>query len=247
MRMMLIALLTGFVLCSNVFGGTLIYKNKAGETKWVSGLTILSIDEKKMVVRINNGTETIWLSQVSKYYNSDIRMGGEFDDGSAEYTIWLGQEKITSSEKTKGQMEFSIPYDVNKTDKARSGESLRAPYMYLFVLVSDAESLQRKMYSFSFPGPAKVAMKTYDEAKMLEKAIALNRPRYHYEDASLLGSRSISGSRLGGDKVARFPLSNLRNGTIIAWYLVAWGKSSIVATKEWRKTGVRIEKTWWLR
>ena len=103
MRKIFVAVLMGVLLCANTFGGTLIYKSNEGEEKRVSGLTILSIDSKKMVVRISGGTETIRLSQVIKYYDSDIRAGSEFDDGSGDYTIRFGQEKMVRGEKANSR------------------------------------------------------------------------------------------------------------------------------------------------
>lgn len=247
MWMRLIAVLIGFMLSVNAFCGTLIYTNKDGEEKRVSGLTILSMDNKKMVVRISSGTETIRLSQVIKYFDTDVRVGGEFDDGSGEYTIRFGQEKITRSEKSNGRMEFTIPFDVNRAANTKMGTALRSPYMYLFLLVSNTDNFQRKMISACYPASAKIAMKNYDEAKMMEKATSLDRPRYYDEDAAYLGKRKNSGASMDGGRVARFPLNNIRNGKIIAWYLVAWGKDSIVATKEWRMPGLRIDPTWWMR
>ena len=246
MRKIFVAVLMGVLLCANTFGGTLIYKSNEGEEKRVSGLTILSIDSKKMVVRISGGTETIRLSQVIKYYDSDIRAGSDFDDGSGDYTLRFGQEKMVRGEKANSRMEFTIPFDVDRTGNAKMGTPLRVPYLYLFVLVSDSENFQRKMFVASYPASAKISMKNYDEAKMMEKATSLDRPRYHHDDAALLGKRS-RGATLEGGRLARFPLNNLRNGKIIAWYLVAWGKDSIVATKEWRMPGLRIDATWWMR
>lgn len=246
MRKIFIAVLTGMVLCANALGGTLVYINNDGEEKKVSGLTILSIDSKKMVVRVSSGTETIRLSQVIKYFDSDIRTGGDFDDGSGDYTVRFGQEKIIRSEKNNGRLEFTIPFDVDRRGNTKFGTPLRVPYMYLFVLVSDPDNFQRKMIVVSYPAAAKISMKNYDEAKMMEKATSLDRPRYHHDDAALLGKRS-RGATLEGGRLARFPLNIMRNGKVIACYLVAWGKDSIVATKEWRMPGLRISTSWWMR
>lgn len=243
MRIWLIVLI-GVLFCGSAMAGTLIYKNKAGEVKRVSGLKILSIDGKKMVVKIDSGTETISLAQVQKYYDTDIRIGGEFDDDSGAYSVRLGTESLVKAKKSGGRQEFSIPFSLTRAQGVSIRSRLRQPYFYLFVLVSDGEG-QRKMQIFSYPKSAKAGMKNYDEAKMLEKVIELDRPYYYHEDTSF-GSRSTQ-KRLGGERVASFPLASVRNGSVIAWYLVVWGKDSIVATKEWHDTGRNVGKNWWVR
>ncbi len=232
------------LFCCNTWGGTLVYKNKKGEIKRVSGLKIVSIDSKKMVVRIANGTETILLSQVQKYYDTDIRISGEFDDDSGEYTVQLGYEKLGSSKKNNGRMELSIPFSISRQKGTSMGARLRQPYFYLFVLSSDAESQNRKMTSYCFPASAKTSMKNYDEAKMLEKVISLDRPYYYQEDTF---NRSSYSKRMGGERQAQFTLNAVKNNTVIAWYLVVWGKDSIVATKSWENSEYRISKNWWVR
>lgn len=237
--------LAGFVFCADMFAGTLIYKNKAGEEKRVSGLTIVSIDGKKMVVRIKGGTETIAMSQVIKYFDTDLSVGGEMDDNTGDYTVHLGTEKL-GRDKKSGRLEFSIPYSVNRASGVKLGSRLRHPYFYLFVLAIDGDSGERKLMSFSYPAKARVSMKNYDEAKMMEKAISLDRPSIYGEDFGGL-KRSSSNKSMGGRRTASFSLNNVRNGSVIAWYLVVWGKDSIVETKEWRDSGSRISKNWWIR
>ena len=242
MRIFLLILCSLF-FCCNSWGGTLIYKNKKGETKRVSGLKIVSIDSKKMVVKIASGTETILLSQVQKYYDTDIRVGGEFDDDSGEYTIQLGHETLGPSKKSGGRMELSIPFSIFRIKGTALGTRLRQPYFYLFVLSSDGDTQNRKMTSYSFPASARTSMKNYDEAKMLEKVISLDRPYYYQDDVN----RSPQNRRMGGDRQARFLLNTAKNSTVIAWYLVVWGKESIVATESWENPNYRISKNWWVR
>lgn len=223
--------------------GTLIYTNREGKKLTVSGIKIFSIDSKKMVVKINDGTETILLSNVVKYYDTDIKSGSAFDDNSAEYSIRLG-EGILSDKKKSGQQTFSISFDVSRKS-GRMDTQLRYPYIYLFVLTSGEEG-NRVITSYPFPSEAKASMKNYDEAKMLEKVLSLKRKRYHSEDADRLGER-VSHVQIGGAKMATFSLNNIKNRKVIAWYVVAWGKDSIVAVKEWRDTSYKIGKNWWIR
>ena len=241
----ILVLLFGLAFCADIFAGTLIYKTKAGEEKRVSGLTIVSIDGKKMVVRIKGGTETISMSQVIKYFDTDLSVGGEMDDNTGDYTVHLGSEKLVRDKKS-GRITFSIPYSINRASGVKLGTRLRQPYFYLFVLAVDEDSGQRKMMSFSYPAKAKVAMKNYDEAKMMEKAIDLDRPSFYDDDFGGL-RRSATNKSLGGRRTASFSLNNVRNGSVIAWYLVVWGKDKIVETKEWRDSGRRISTNWWIR
>ena len=233
------------LFCAGSSAGTLIYRNREGEQKRVSGLKIVSIDSKKMVVKINEGTETIPLTQILKYYDTDIRSGGEFEDNSAQYDIRLGEGKIVSDKKKNGQQTFSIPFDVFRRKGERMDTAMRHPYLFLFVLSTSSDG-QRHMTSYGFPKEARLSLKNYDEAKMLEKVVSLKRPTYHGDDVNRLGTRS-SGIRLGGGREATFLLSGVKNGTVIAWYVVAWNKDSISAVKEWHDTSYKVSKTWWIR
>lgn len=238
--LLLLVLLVGFA----VSAGTLIYKNREGKKLTVSGLKIFSIDSKKMVVKINDGTETILLSNVVKYYDSDIKSGGSFDDDTAEYDIRLGEGAIRSDKKKGGQKFFEIPFDVVRKS-ARMDTPMRYPYIFLFVLTSNAEG-SRAISSYGFPVAARLSLKNYDEAKMLEKVLSLKRPHYHSEDVNRMGERS-STTRMGGGKVATFQLNNIKDRKVIAWYVVAWNKDSISATKEWHDTQYKVGKNWWIR
>lgn len=237
-------LLCGMIFCDTALAGTLIYKNKEGAQKLVSDLTIVSIDQKKMVVRINNGTETLALSQVVKYYDTDIRISGDFDDSTGEYSVSLGTESFSAAKKKNGRLEFSIPYSINKAKGVSLSTPVRQPYFYLFVLVHDSETSDRKMMTFCYPAKAKAGMRNYDEAKMLEKAISLDRPTRYNDSFSI---RRASRKRLGGERDAVFQLNKIDKNAILAWYLVVWGKDSIVAVKEWKSSSAGIGRNWWVR
>ena len=237
-------LLLTLAFASAASAGTLIYKNREGKRLMVSGLKIFSIDSQKMVVKINDGTETIPLSQVVKYYDTEIKSGGSFDDNTAEYDIRLGEGTIRGDKKKNGQKTFEIPFDVFRKS-ARMDTPMRYPYLFLFVLTSNDEG-HRVISSYGFPTSARLSLKNYDEAKMLEKVLSLKRPHYHSEDVNHLGGRS-SGARMGGGKTATFPLSNLKDRKIIAWYVVAWSKEAISAVKEWHDPQYKIGKNWWIR
>lgn len=240
----LLLLLTAF--CCGVSAGTLIYKNRDGEQKRVSGLKIISIDSKKMVVKINEGTETIPLSQMVKYYDTDIKGGGEFEDNTAQYDIRLGEGKISSDKKKGGAVTFSIPFDVFRREGEKMDSAMRYPYIFLFVLSADADG-HRTMTSYGFPSAARLSLKNYDEAKMQEKVLSLKRRTYHSDDVSRLGQPSAASRTMGGEKTATFSLSNLKKNSVIAWYVVAWNKDSISATKEWHDSSHKVGKNWWIR
>jgi len=231
--------------------GTLIYRTRDNQERTVSKVTIVSIDSKLVTIKINSGTETIPISSLVKYYDTDIKSGGEFEDSSAEYSIRLGTEKCpkTGYETTKGRKTpsvFSINYDTMRKPGQNQKAAIREPYLYLFVLTSGANG-ERNFYSYSSSSKGKVSMRdAYDEAKMLEKVSSLDRPLIHKDDRNQLGRPNQRGG-LGGTEIADFKLDGIKSQRIIAWYLVAWGKNKIEATKEWRDTGYNLHKTWWVR
>ncbi len=235
----------------NAEAGTLIYRTRDNEEKTVSKVTIVTIDAKLVTIKINSGTETIPISSLVKYYDTDIKSGGEFEDNSAEYTIRLGTEKCpgTGYETNKGKKSssvFSISYDTMRKPGQNQKAGIREPYLYLFVLTS-GNSGERNFYSFSSSSKGKVSMRdAYDEAKMLEKVTSLDRTLIHDDDRNQLGRPNQRGG-LGGTDLAEFKLDGIKDQKIIAWYLVAWGKNKIEATKEWRDTGYNLHKTWWVR
>ncbi len=231
--------------------GTLIYKTADGQEKIVSQVTIMTIANQMLTLKIDSGTETIPLRSLVKYYDTDIRGGGEFEDNTAAYDIILGTEKCPtdgyqgSSDKRK-TAEFTIGYSVRRKEGEAQKNELRVPYLYLFVLTS-GDGGDRNFYSFSYPDKARVSMKAYDEAKMLEKVIALNRPTYYPDDRGRLGRPSPRNAGIGGDRIATFKLDGIRKQRIIAWYLVAWGKNRIEAEKSWQDHSYRIARNWWIR
>lgn len=244
MRIFLLVL-AGLLCCSCSMAGTLIYKNNKGDVKRASGLKIQTIDRDRMVVRIGSGTEVIHLSRVVKYYDTDIKLNGDFDDDSGEYTVRLSQPTMNQPKKG-GRKELLVPYSIVKNAGVKMGAKLRQPYFYLFILCSNDETYQRKVVTSCFPQSARASMKGYDEAKMLEKVLAMDRPDFYSADASIMGMSKTS-RRMGGSREAKIPLNSLRNDKVIAWYLVVWGKDSIVATESWREPGRNIGKNWWIR
>ena len=244
-------LATALLAAGTLSAGTLIYRTRNREEKVVSDVTIVSIDSRIMTIKIAGGTETIPLANVVKYYDTDIKAGGEFEDNTAEYDVILGSEDCPKTGytggKTKKTTVFSIPYTVRTKGAARSDAACREPYFYLFVLTSGAGG-SRTLHSYASPARARVSMKTYDEAKMLEKVISLDRPTYYPADRNRLGRAGGNSTvSLGGEQTATFTLNGVKDRQIIGWYLVVWGKTRIAAVKEWHDTGYSLPAHWWLR
>lgn len=249
---LLLPLLCGTLFAGTLQAGTLIYRGSDRQERTISQVTIMAIDGKLVTIKVNNGTETIPISSIVKYYDTDIKGGGSaFEDDSAEYTVTLGSEKCPksgyeTSKKKNTVTYFSIPYDVTRKPGEDQKRALREPYFYLFVLTAGRDG-DRNMFSYSYPARGKVSMKdSYDEAKMLEKVVSLDRRLFHPDDRRRLGTPTRSGN-LGGSDEAKFKLDGIKDQQIIAWYLVVWGKNKIVTSKEWKDTGYTIRKNWWVR
>ncbi len=240
--LVLVPLLLGAVSGS---AGTLIYKTDGGEVKWVSGVKIVSIDGSRMIIKINDGTKVISTRSVQKYYDTDIRGGGAFEDDSADYSIRLGDGKITGGKNKGAGKVFSIRFNIFKEAQNKMNAAIRQPFFYLFVLATNSGG-QRTLYSYAWPASARASMRTYDEARMLEKAVSLKRPTCHPGDIGKLGSSGKKSTSFA-DGVATFQLSNLNDSTVIAWYVVAWSKNAISDTKEHHEIGYTLDKNWWIQ
>lgn len=244
--------------------GTLVYRTDNGEQNIISKVKILSIDARLITLSMENGIETIPSNRLVKYYDSDIKVGGLFKDSTSPYGISINEIRVPKSTRrtvtsssssgksrtssSKGGT-VSLTYSVTASGRSAEGRGAtvyREPLFYLFVLTT--KDGVRKVGVTSYPSSARVSTKTYDEAKMMEKALDLNRRTINVDDRDRLGSsRSRSGSNsLGGTRI-EIPLSGIADGDIIAWYLVVWGKDGIVYTKEEKVTGERTQDRWYMR
>lgn len=224
----MIVLLLGIV-ATNLFGGTLIYKvNK--EEKIISDVNIVSIDQKHLTLKVGSGTERILLSHVIKYYDTNIKIGSAFDDGSNDYSVFIRDIKYppnktgyigTKKERITGDIELS--YDILLDSKTANSQSkFREPYFYLFVLTVGKDNSDRKMFDYFYPAAAKCNFKTYDEALMMEKVLSSERSTQFLEYGKFQQNSMTSWQKI------KFPLEGIKDRKIIAVYLVVWGKDNIV-------------------
>ncbi len=230
--------------------GTLFYKTAEGEVKSISRVTLQSIDSKKVIIKSGGGTEVIGLGSLVKYYNTDLK-NGEFDDNSGDYTIHIGNVNAPRRAERKNKksvetVEFKVPYSVSLKPKSRNTGNIRQPYFYLFLLVGGNNG-GRKVHSFCYPQSAKAQVIPYNEVKMLEKVLAFDRPNINMNDRRIGVPRSNNGL-IGSDGAAVFKLNGIKDGKIIAWHIIGWGKNDIeLSYGETVDTGYRVSKTWWIR
>lgn len=250
MMKIVLSFLSVLMLLTAAEAGTMIYKNRDGEEKIVSQVKILSIDGRILVFSLNGGTETMPTASLLKYYDTDIRTAAQFDDSTADYDVSLGDTKypelVKSQSGKSGGPVFTVAYDVTRKAGGPTAGALRTPYFYLFVLTTNDEG-SRNLHSYAFPDKAKTSMKRYDEAKMLEKVIDLDRPIFHDDDGRKLGKPLGGGGNrgLGGGKTATFQLTGIKDARIIGWYLIVWNKSDIVVTKQWQDHSYKVGNYWW--
>ncbi len=230
--------------------GTLFYKTAEGEIKSISRVTLQSIDSKKVIIKASRGTEVLSLSNLVKYYNSDLK-NNEFDDNSGDYTIRIGNVNAPKRTERKRKdsvetMEFKVPYYVSLKPNSRNTGNIRQPYFYLFVLIGGGNG-NRRVYSFCYPERAKTQVIPYNEVKMLEKVLDFDRPNINMNDRRIGVPRSNNGLA-GSDGAAVFKLSGIKNGKIIAWHLIGWGKNDIeLSYGETVDTSYRVSQNWWVR
>lgn len=247
------------LMAGGLSAGTLVYRMDGGEQNIISNVTILSIDAKLITLSMENGIHTIPSNRLVKYYDSDIKVGGMFRDNTSPYSISIsdirvpqstrknsssGSSRRSSSKANKVTLTYSIT--PGQSPDGRPATIYREPLFYLFVLTTDGGV--RKVGMTSYPSYARVSSKIYDEAKMMEKALDLNRKIIHSSDRDRLGTNRSRGGEnvLGGTRI-ELPLSNIADGDIIAWYLVVWGKDGIIYEKEETVTGESAENKWYMR
>ena len=236
MKKIIILLLFAFAI-SPAFSGTLIYLNSQKEKKIISEIDIVSIDKKIITIKIGKTTRTLPFSSILKYYDTDINMNLAFDDNTADYTIYATNVKMPINNKGittrkggkkagKQVNKVTLEYTVNMKKQKNQRSAIKAPYFYLYVLVASGNHSGTSLYCFSYPEAAKTKnTKTYNEAAMLERVLASERPNYN-ADFILHGN-----GMKGPNRTATFELKGIGNREIIAYHLVAWGKDDIVFTE----------------
>ncbi len=236
--------------------GTLIYRiNGKGETLTTSKIKIISIQDKRLTIEQDGGRQTIPLSWVEKYFDTDIP-GSSFVDNTSDYDINIIKVDIPDTgytfstedgKRRKNVAVCSIEYRINRKYEPGKTQAVKMPYFYLYVLTTrDKEYGQRPAYTFFYPKEAKVKSKSYDEAKIIETISGIDRPLIHDKAIRQLGTPARkSGLSSMGNLVAEIPLKGIRGRHIVAYRLDIWGKDKIVASKEWQRPRYNPGKFWW--
>ena len=231
--------------------GTLIITNADGKERILSNVTIESIANGQMVIQMRQGRETILLASVKRFYDTNIKASGDFEDNTAAYSVRLTVPEIRNRKiprkgggQSKESLTFSFEYNLDPVKGSKMSASVREPYFYLYVLSSEPDG-SRRFSVFSYPKDAQISGKRYDEAKMLEKVISLDRKKVFPGDLNKISHSDTPRGDFGTTAV-HIPLTRIDSaGEILAWHLIAWGKDSILQEKDWKHTSFRLHKNWW--
>ena len=217
----------GFI--TETVAGTLVYKVGKDEEKVISDISILSIDKKQVVLKVGNGMERIPLTSLVKYYDTNIKIGSVFDDGSSEYDVQIINIKkphtktgYSGSKQNRTTSNIEIEYDIKTRDnRLNARNAIKQPYFYLYVLTTD-ENNRRKVFNYYYPEAAKCNFKNYDEALMMEKVLSSERDSMFFEHGKWSNKGNFSWL------THKFVLEGVKERKIIAIYLIVWGKDRIV-------------------
>ncbi len=238
------------VVSTQLMGGTLIYKVNKNEEKIISDISILSIDRKQVVLKVGNGIERIALTDLVKYYDTNIKIGSAFDDGSSQYDVQIrGLKKTASrtgyagSQKNRTVSVIDLEYDISIKNNSgnQSRKAIKQPYFYLYVLTTD-ENNKRKVFVYHYPDAAKCNFKNYDEALMMEKVLSSERESMFLEHGKWQSNANLSWQSI------KFKMDGIKERKIIATYLIVWGKDRIICEEGeiWDPT-YSIHPDWYAR
>ena len=247
------AILTAF-LCAvflPLHAGTMIFTGASGEEKILSNVSIESIANGQVVVKMRQGTEVIPLTSVKRYYDSNIKVSGDFEDNTAAYTVRITDPELRNTKnarkggrQSRETLHFSLEYDLYRVKGSKTSDPVREPFFYLYVLSSEPDG-SRRFSMFSFPREAQISGKRYDEAKMLEKVLSLDRKKMYPDDLNKISHGDTQRGSFGNTAV-QIPLNRIDSpGEVLAWHLVVWGKDSILLEKDWKQSSFRLNKNWW--
>ncbi|QSH41684.1 hypothetical protein P0136_06765 [Lentisphaerota bacterium ZTH] len=240
--------------------GTLVYKTGKNENeKIVSDVEIVSMDLKNITIKRGKSQKTIPRHWVRKYFSSDIKGAGQFEDNTSDYTVTITNVKVPlkgcikvknskSKKKSIQTSEFEVEFTVSRKYEKHKSKAMKMPYIYLHILTTRSKSYgKHPVYTYCYPKEAKIRSKTYDEAKIMEKVNEIDRPNIWNNSAfkGYLGSGNSQRPGKVGGRCARIPLKGIKDKTILAYHIEIWGKNRIVATKDWSKAGYKPGNSWW--
>ena len=240
--------------------GTIIYKTSGkSEKHTLAKVTILSIIGKTVTIKHGNGVRTIPLSYMLSYYDTDVNVGN-FADNTCDYVVSIREIEMPETgytykkskkqkKKTKKTSSCKIEFTVNKKPKQGESKAIRMPYFYLFVLTTSSKNYgQRPIFTYYYPDEAKVKLKTYDEAKIIEAITSMGRPRIYHGTGTASFGKIGKLSSASGYRPITISLKGIKTKKIIAYHLEIWGKNKIIAVKDWRRDSrYKVGKNWWKR
>ncbi len=237
--------------------GTIVYRTSGKSEEYtLSKIKIISIDKKVITIKQSGGTHTIPLAYLISYYDTNIDVG-DYADNTSDYQISIRKIKMpetgykySRSKKTKKKSKKTsnckIEFSINRKFEKAKSKNIRMPYFYLFVLTTGSEVYGRRpVYTYYYPKDARVSLKTYNEAKIIEAVKSMKRPLLYYDSKSYLGKSAGKLSSAGGYPPVNIALKKVKNKRIIAYHLEVWGKDKIISTKNWRDMRYSVGGSWW--
>lgn len=221
--------------------GTIIFKDGSR----VSGADIVSITDGRITIEKDKTKRSFPLKSIDSYFQTDLKDGensglpGEFVDYSVRvFSVDMPESGV---DKSKKNAVCTIKYSISKKGSGK----VKFPYFYLYVICSrNSETEQRPIYRYCYPDEAKPKGKDYDQAAVLDRLSAFDRP--------ILGEGErfqLSGNGLAGREVT-FEMSNVKNRKVIAYRLEVWGNSKLIAEKEAKVDPLEardVAARWWER
>ena len=235
---------------------TIFYKSGSGEKQALTKVKIVSISKGVMTIERDGTKRTISLSQLMEYSDSDITGGDSFEDNSADYTLTLvkvdmpktGVVKTSAKQTTAPVAVCEIEYTINrKSEEGRDINRVKAPYFYLYVLADGGDEYNNShFFRYSYPAEAKPGSDTFDEARITTAVQSLKRPTINLENVHALSTSKKSAMGFG-DREVKIKLDKIKERRIVAYHLEVWGKSEVIAEKDWNEPGYAKDKKWWLK
>ncbi len=261
-------MIVGMTMCYSLtlFGGTLVYEDRSIKDKdpkkrlrRVTKVKIISISNGIVILEKDGATRRIPLKILKEFYDTDIQGGdsGDFDDNTATYTVQVSDIKCPrkgykkskgKNKKRKTTTKFTIEYRIVKQDKSHKTDRIRRPYFYLYVYTNGPnEHRNGNIFKFYYPKSAKVKNKVYNRAEIISAVSSFKRSIINLNDNYNRMTHSGGLGRIAGERKAEILMKGIKLREILAYHLEVWGKTDIVYEKDWRTTGVRLGKQWWIR
>lgn len=242
-------------LSGSLIGGTLIFKDG---TK-ISDVTIVSINEGRVVVEKDKANKTYNLNQIASFYQANLKGDDAAPEGEfADYDVSIinikmpttGLDKSSDKEKEAKVSKCDVTFSIKRKGEHSDVKKVRAPYFHLYVLThSDKDYGGRVIYRYSYPKDFKVKGKSYDKASVMEVLDNFDRQAVYFDQSTSLAHGSGVGKGFGkggfNDRTAEFELKDVKSRKILAYYLEVWGDKDIVVTKNWASDGIGAGDRWW--